>query len=139
MRLENSFTVSRSRDDVVEALGDEATLLELIPGDTEIVERDGDRCTTRTRYAKLGVEGVATFHWTFLMDGNVRFEKVCDGNVWRQLSGELSFEELGADHTRVRIELEGRTRPLVPEFTIRGPMQEQISQMAAALKRLIEA
>ena len=32
----------------------------------------------------------------------------------------------GAGSTRVRIEMEGKTKALVPEFTIKGPMQEQI-------------
>ncbi len=41
--------------------------------------------------------------------------------------------------TRVRIELEGRTRALVPEFTIKGPMQDQLEQMAKGLKRRLSA
>jgi hypothetical protein len=39
----------------------------------------------------------------------------------------------------VRIEMDGRTRPLVPEFTIKGAMQDQINQMAAALRERIES
>jgi hypothetical protein len=39
----------------------------------------------------------------------------------------------------VRIEMEGRTKTLVPEFTIKGPMQDQIEEMAKALKQRIEA
>jgi hypothetical protein len=33
----------------------------------------------------------------------------------------------------------GRTKAFVPEFTIRGPMQDQIERMAAALRMCIEA
>jgi carbon monoxide dehydrogenase subunit G len=135
MRLTKSFQVKRARDDVVEILSRDETLIGLFPdSDTEIVERKGDRCTTRTRYRALGREGVATFHFTFLMDGNVRFEKVCDGRVWRELRGEVDVEERGAG-ARVSIELEGRTKALVPEFTIKGPMEEQIAQMSDALRR----
>ena len=55
-----------------------------------------------------------------------------------ELTGRMRFEPSGKG-TRVRIEMEGRTKPLVPEFTIKGPMQDQIQQMAKALKRRIEA
>jgi len=137
MRLEETFCVDRSRDDVVEALAEEATLTELIPGDTEIVDRGSDRLTTRTRYTVLGREGTATFHWTWLMDGNVRFEKVCDGNVWRKLTGEVCVEEEGAG-ARVTLTLDGRTRTLVPEFTIKGQMESQIADMTGALRERLE-
>ena len=61
------------------------------------------------------------------------------GHVWRRLDGSLSFEACGKGATLVRIEMEGRTKALVPEFTIKGPMQEQIEQMADALRRCIES
>jgi len=138
MRLEQSFRVERSRDDVVGVLCSDEMLTGLLPGETEITESDGDRRTTRTRYTALGREGVATFHWTFLMDGNIRFEKVCDGNVWRQLDGLVEVEEDG-DGALVRLELEGRTRPLVPEFTIKGQMESQIRDMTRALEKRLRA
>ena len=138
MRLEQSFRVDRSRDDVVAVLCSDEMLTGLLPGETEITESDGDRRTTRTRYTALGREGVATFHWTFLMDGNIRFEKVCDGNVWRQLDGLVEVEEDG-DGALVRLELEGRTRPLVPEFTIKGQMESQIRDMTRALEKRLRA
>jgi hypothetical protein len=34
----------------------------------------------------------------------------------------------------VRIEMDGRTKPLVPEFTIKGPMRDQLERMARALR-----
>lgn len=135
MELTRRFEVARSRDDVVECLCQDATLLELLPkGDTEIVESEGDRRTTRTRYTALGREGIITFNFTFLMDGNVRFEKVCDGNVWRELIGHVRVEEIDDDHCEVSVELRGRTKTLVPEFTIKGPMEEQIVEMTSALE-----
>ena len=138
MRLEKNFDVNRSRDEAVEVVTRDETLLSLFPeGQTELVARDGDRRTTRTRYTALGREGTATFHFTFLLDGNVRFEKVCDGNVWKQLRGEVSFEDRGK-RTRVRIELEGSTKAFVPEFTIKGPMTDQIERMAKAVRTRIE-
>ena len=81
---------------------------------------------------------VATFHFDFEAGGDVRFEKVCDGRIWRELHGAVTLVER-KDKTRVRIELEGRTKALVPEFTIRGPMQDQLEQMAKALKRRLGA
>jgi carbon monoxide dehydrogenase subunit G len=139
MRLERRFRVRQPREKVIKVLDEDEALTGLFPDtDTRVVERGGDRKTTVSRYRALGREGEATFHFTFLVDGNIRFEKVCDGNVWRQLRGTLTFEEEG-DGTRVSIELDGKTKTLVPEFTIKGPMQEQIDQMVKALKRRIRA
>ena len=139
MRLEKRFQVKQPREKVVELIAKDETLTGLFPDtDTRVVDSDGDRKTTVSRYRALGREGEATFHFTFLADGNVRFEKVCDGNVWRRLRGALTFEERG-DATRVSIELDGKTKTLVPEFTIKGPMQEQIDQMVTALKRRMKA
>ena len=138
MKQSRRFEVPRSRDAVVERLCCDETLLELLPqGETEIVESNGDHRTTRTHYTALGRSGTVTFHFTFLMDGNVRFEKVCDGNVWRELRGTLRFEERQGK-TRVRIAMDGRTRSLVPEFTIKGAMRDQIEEMAKALRERIE-
>ncbi len=139
MQLKKTFDVKQSRDDAVRVLEQDDTLTSLFPdSETRIVEKKGDRKTTVSRYRALGREGEATFHFDFLMDGSVRFEKVCDGRVWRELRGEVAFEERGQG-TRVSIGMEGRTKGFVPEFTIKGPMQEQIEQMAKALKRRIES
>ena len=35
--------------------------------------------------------------------------------------------------------MEGRTKALVPEFTIKGAMRDQIEQMAGALRQRLEA
>ena len=139
MHLEKEFDIRRAREDAVEiALRDE-TLGGLFPETrTEIVERKGDRRILRSHYPALGHQGVATLPFAALLDGSVRFEKICDGKVWRELKGEVSFEERSGG-TRVRIELSGRTKPLVPEFTIKGAMHDQIEQMATALRVCIEA
>ena len=139
MRLERRFLVSQPREKVIEVIEEDETLTGLFPDtDTRVVDRSGDRRTMVSRYRALGREGEATFHFTFLVDGNVRFEKVCDGNIWRQLRGTLSFEERGKG-TRISVELDGKTKTLVPEFTIKGPMQEQIDQMVTSLKRRMKA
>jgi carbon monoxide dehydrogenase subunit G len=139
MRLERQFRVVKPREKVIAVIEQDDTLTGLFPDtDTRVVERKGDSKTTVSRYRALGREGEATFHFTFLVDGNVRFEKVCDGKVWRSLRGTLTFEERGKG-TRVCVELEGKTKTLVPEFTIKGPMEEQIDQMVAALKQRIKA
>lgn len=139
MRLERRFDVSQPRKRVIELVAKDETLTGLFPdSETRVVERSGDRKTTVSRYRAFGREGEATFHFTFLEDGNVRFEKVCDGRIWRELHGAVTFEPRGQG-TRVTIEMEGRTKALIPEFTIRGPMQEQIDQMAAALRKKLQA
>jgi carbon monoxide dehydrogenase subunit G len=139
MRLVKEFEVHSPRDRAVAVVCEDETLVRLFPGtETEIVEKRGSRKTARSRYRALGREGEATFHFTFQSDGGVSFEKVCDGRVWRRLDGSLAFEAAGPAATLVRIEMEGRTKGLVPEFTIKGPMQDQIEQMADALRRRIE-
>ena len=135
MDLSKRFVISRPRDEVVERLCCDETLLDLLSrGETEIVESKGDHRTTRTRYTALGREGVATFRFTFLMDGNVRFEKVCDGRVWKKLEGLVSVEEIDDESCEVKIELSGRTKGLVPELAIKLPMEEQIRDMTVALE-----
>jgi carbon monoxide dehydrogenase subunit G len=136
VRVEKSFEVSRNRDDVVARLCCDETLLELLPGKSEMVESEGDHRTVRTHYQALGREGVATFDFTFLMDGNIRFQKRCDGRIWRELSGEVTIEER-REGSQLRIQMSGRTKALVPEFTIKQPMEEQVEQMASALRELL--
>ena len=139
MKLEKHFDVRCSREAAAAAVADEDALLGLFPDTkTEIVSRDGERTTIRSHYRALGQEGTATFHFEFEPGGDVCFEKVCDGRVWRQLEGFVSFESRGA-RTRVRIEMEGRTRPLVPELAIRGPLRDQLEKMAAALRERLES
>jgi hypothetical protein len=137
--MEKEFVVACRPEQAAAVVREDETLVDLFPDTrTEVVESRGARKTTRSHYRALGREGVATFHFRFAEDGGVAFEKVCDGNVWRQLEGRVRFTPSGKG-TRVRIEMEGRTRTLVPEFTIKGPMQDQLAQMARALKRRIES
>jgi len=139
VHLEKQFDVKRARDEAVALAARDETLLGLFPESrTEIVAVEGRRRTTRTHYTALGRSGTATFHFTFREDGDVDFEKVCDGNVWRELVGTLTFRERG-NGTRVSIAMDGRTKGLVPEFTIKGAMRDQIEQMARALRDRLES
>lgn len=139
MRLEKQFDVRRTPDAAARIASREATLLGLFAGsETEIVARDGSRRTTRTHYTALGREGVATFHFDFQPDGTVEFSKVCDGNVWKELSGKVTFQKRG-NGARVKLQMNGKTKTLVPELAIRAPMREQMEQMAAALRECIDA
>jgi hypothetical protein len=137
--MEKAFDVDRPRSDAAALLADDEVLCALFPDSkTEIVSRSAQRKTVKSHYTALGRAGVATFHFDFQPTGDVRFEKVCDGRVWRELRGAVTLVER-KDKTRVQIELEGRTKALVPEFTIRGPMQDQLEQMAKVLKRRLSA
>ena len=139
MRIERHFDVKQPCATAVERTARDETLLSLFPeGRAEIVARKGARRTVRTYYRALGREGTATFHFDFGPGGEVRFEKVCDGRIWRQLEGSVSFEGRGP-RTRVRIEMEGRTKPLVPELAIRGPLRDQLEKMASALRERLES
>jgi carbon monoxide dehydrogenase subunit G len=137
MHLEKQFDVKRPRAEVIEAVVRDETLIELFPEqETEIVSSKGNRRTTCTHYRALGREGEATFNFCFESDGSISFEKVCDGRIWRELTGLVSFEERGQG-TRVRLELDGRTKALVPEFTVKGQMQSQLEEMSEALRKRI--
>lgn len=134
MHLEKEFDVAQEPEAAYRSVARDETLLTLFPETrTEIVDSRGERRTLRSHYRALGQEGVATFHFTFVPEGEVRFEKVCDGRVWRELKGRVTFRMRGKK-TRVRIEMDGRTKPLVPEFTIKGAMKDQLEQMARALR-----
>jgi carbon monoxide dehydrogenase subunit G len=137
VKLESEFTVERHRDEVVGIFDDDATFEAIMP-DTRIVKREGDVRHTVTPYAAMGQSGEARFVFTTLVDGNLRFEKICDGNVWRALEGEVTLDEDGP-FTRVALRMEGRTRALVPELAIRGPLREQLEQMADSLRRRLES
>jgi hypothetical protein len=139
MRVREEFDVARSRERAVEVVGRDETLVGLFAdAEVEIVECRGSRKTAVSRYRALGQEGEATFHFDFLPDGNVAFAKVCDGRVWKRLEGTLSFDPDG-DGTHVTVEMDGATKGFVPEFTIKGPMRDQIASMARSLRELIEA
>ncbi len=134
MHIEKEFDVTQEPDAAYRCVARDETLLNLFPDTrTEIVESSGERRTVRSHYTALGQQGTATFHFTFVPEDAVRFEKVCDGRVWRELKGTVSFRSRGKK-TRVRIEMDGRTKPLVPEFTIKGAMSDQLEQMARALR-----
>ncbi len=139
MRLDKRFEVAASREACAAALADDGILGALFPdGKTEIVARDRGRKTIVSEYRALGQEGTVTFHFDFLGDGDVRFSKVCDGRVWKQLDGAVRLLERG-DRTQVTLEMDGRTKGLVPEFTIKAPLKDQLEKMAAALRRRMEA
>ena len=138
MHLEKEFDIEQAASVAYRSVARDEMLLTLFPDTkTEIIASEGERRTLRSHYTALGQPGVATFDFTFVPEGEVRFEKVCDGRVWRELTGRVSFRRRGKK-TRVRIEMDGRTKPLVPEFTIRSAMKDQLEQMASALRERLE-
>ena len=137
MQLRKSFDVSCTPDQAAQVLAEDETITDLFAdSDTRITRRDGNRRTAVSRYRALGREGEATFEFSFEDDGSVAFAKVCDGNVWRKLDGRVELAATGGG-TRVTIDMDGRTKAFVPEITIRGPMRDQIDQMARALRERI--
>ena len=139
MQLERVIHVGCSRERAAERLARDEVLLELFPEtQSSIVDRRGERRTVESRYELLGKPGVAVFHFDRAPNGDIHFHKVCDGKVWRELSGSVLLEaEEGG--TEVRLELEGRTKALVPELAIRGPLQEHLDQMSRALREKLGA
>ena len=139
MKLSKAFDVGATRDRACAVLAEDATLTSLFPDtETEIVSRTGKRRTTRSQYTLLGREGEVTFHFDARKDGSVEFQKVCDGNVWKELRGSVTLLERGPT-LKVRIDMEGRTKGFVPEFTIKAPLQKQLDDMARALRGRMES
>jgi len=138
MKLSKEFEVGASRERAEAVLAEDETLTSLFPDTvTEIVSRTARRRTARSRYKLLGQDGEATFHFDTQPDGSVKFEKVCDGRIWKELSGRVTLAARGPK-LRVRIDLEGRTKGFIPEFTIKAPLQKQIDDMARALRKRME-
>jgi hypothetical protein len=139
MRLSKEFDVSATRERACAVLGEDDTLTSLFPDTvTEIVSRAGRRRTTKSRYKLLGQDGEATFHFDAQEDGSVKFAKVCDGRIWKELSGNVTLSQRGPK-LRVRIDMEGKTKGFVPEFTIKTPLQKQLDDMARGLRRRMES
>jgi hypothetical protein len=138
VHLEKEFEVKQAPDAAYRCVARDETLVTLFPDTkTEIVASEGERRTLRSHYTALGQPGVATFNFSFVPEDELRFEKVCDGRIWRELKGSVRFRARGKK-TRVHIEMDGCTKALVPEFTIRPAMQEQLEQMAGALRERLE-
>ena len=133
MKFENEFVVRRPLAACANLLESDAAITSLFP-DTQIVSNAGGVRETRTRVTALGTETIVRFKFKTRPDGGMRFEKICDGKIWRSLEGNISLARVNDTTTRVVIALDGSTRALVPEFTIKGPMKEQLQQMTRALR-----
>ena len=139
VRLEKQFDVGKSREATAKVVAQDSTLIGLFPdAKVEIVESRGNERTVVTHYTALGQPGTATFTFTYGDGGEVSFEKHCDGKIWKELRGRITLTTRGSC-TRVHIATVGLTKAFVPEVTVRGPMQEQIDQMGAALRELIQS
>ena len=137
MKFDSEFVVRRPKGDIAQVLAADATVVQLFP-DTEIVSSKNGVRETQTRVSALGVESLVRFLFRSAPDGGLRFEKVCDGRVWRSLEGAIRLTPVNDTTTRVQIEMEGATKALVPEFTIRAPMKDQLQQMTRALRERLE-
>ena len=138
MKLERQFSVGASPERVRETLADEQTLLGLFPdAKTEVVERNDAGLTLQARFRALGRDNEATFTFSWGSDGSLTFEKICDGNVWKQLRGGITAREAPSG-TDLRIHMDGRTKAFVPEITIRIPMEMQLDEMVRALRARLE-
>ncbi len=137
MKIDQEFVVGRGRVDVVRTLDRDETFAALFP-DTTVHSLGAHQRETHTPYPGPGRARDIRFVFRTREDGNVHFEKICDGNIWRSLEGEVRAEVVDERMTRIVLSMEGRTRAFVPELTIRAPMREQISQMAKALRAILE-
>lgn len=129
--------MSRSREAVCAVLRDSHITGKLFPG-TRVRELAGGVRETITPYRALGQTGELRLLFQSLPSGELRFEKVCDGHMWRFLEGRVSVQRLGALRSAVEIRLEGATRPWIPELPLRGALREQLERLAASLRRELE-
>ena len=137
MKFDSEFIVRRPKSELAQVLASDATVMQLFP-DTEIVSSNAGARETKTRVSALGVESIVRFVFRTAADGGLRFEKICDGRVWRSLVGAIRLLPVNDATTRVQIEMEGTTKALVPEFTIRAPMKDQLQQITRALRERLE-
>jgi carbon monoxide dehydrogenase subunit G len=137
MKIEKEFVVGRGSGDVAMILNQDETFAQLFP-DTHVERIGPNERETRTRYPGLDRNRDIRFVFRTLPTGELHFEKVCDGNVWRSLEGQVRIEIVDENMTRIVLSMEGRTRAYVPEMTIRMPMREQIDQMAKTLRAALE-
>jgi len=137
VKFDSEFVVRRPKAELADVLASDATVTQLFP-DTEIVSNSGGARETRTRVSALGAESIVRFVFRVATDGGLRFEKICDGRVWRSLEGAIRLLPVNDATTRVQISMEGTTRALVPEFTIKAPMKDQLQQMTRALRERLE-
>ena len=137
MKLQKEFVVGRSSHEIAKLLEGDKILETLMP-DTSIRQLPDGVRETRTPYQALGQSGEVRFLFRGMPDGGLRFEKICDGNVWRSLEGTIQLDAVDERMTRVRLAMEGQTRAFIPELTIRAPMRQQLEQMSQALRSELE-
>ncbi len=137
MKFEKEFVVGRPLEAVAADLDDDRTFAAFFP-ETRVTRKSERVRETSTPFRALGQSRDVRFVFETLPDGNVRFEKICDGNVWRSLQGEVRLEQRAGGRTHVVLSMDGRTRAFVPEITIRAPMRDQIEQMTRALRKRLE-
>lgn len=133
MRVTKEFFVERERGEIQSLLDEDLTFESLFPG-MRVAKRDGPHREIAAPNPTPGTDRLIRFRFETLPNGNLRFEKVCDGNVWRSLAGAIELERSGRAQTRVMLRLEGKTRSLVPELAIRLPMREHVDQMTESLR-----
>lgn len=133
MRVAKEFFVERSREELELLLDGDEAFESLLPG-MRIAKRDGPLREVVAPNPAPGVDRPVRFRFETFPDGELRFEKICDGNVWRSLRGRIELEASGTGRTRVQLRLEGKTRAQVPELEVRLPMQEQVDQMTESLR-----
>ncbi len=137
MRLEEEFVIRRPHAEVAALLDRDETVHAMFPDAEVVALADGTR-EARAAYGGLGPTRDVRVQFRTDPSGDLRFDKVCDGNVWRRLEGEVHLLRVNERTTRVVLSLKGETRAFVPELTVRGPVREQFGQLAKALRAQLQ-
>ena len=137
MKFDQEFVIRRPAQEVFDIINSDDTIQSLFP-DTEIVSNQGGTRETLTHFSEMGVTRDIRFTFRTRPDLSVAFEKICDGNIWRSLHGDIKVLSSGPDLTRVQLTMKGATRALIPEFTIKGPLRDQLDQMTKSLRAQLE-
>ena len=123
MHLEKEFDVERPRAEAIALAARDDTLLGSVPRHADRDRRAQGQApdASRSHYTALGREGTATFHFDFRPERRRRLrEGLRRPRLARAARAVTSRSDARKGSTRVHIEMDGRTKALVPEFTIRG-------------------
>ena len=137
MKLRKEFVVGRPCESVLATLCDSRTIEKLLPG-TRVEERASGARELITSVGAFASDRELRFLLVELPGRGLRFEKICDGNLWRFFEGRIVAEAIDEQMCTVHITLEGETRAFVPELTVRAPLREHLEHQSKALRAELE-
>ena len=138
MHLEKQFDVKRPRAEAAQRRWrDDETLAQPLPRHEHRDRRAQGQTPhdAQPLHARSVARASRPSTSSFRDDGDVDFEKVCDGRVWRELRGTRDASRTAARARACASRWTGAPRRSCRSSRSAAPMQEQIEQMATALRK----